>query len=45
MTLEHVALVWQQGVGFGFKAGVGVGLVGGLAIAWLWRWWTQRRPH
>lgn len=37
MTLEHVALVWQQGVGFGFKAGVGVGLIAGLILSWLWR--------
>ena len=37
MTLEHVALLWQNGVDFGFKAGVEVGL------AWLWSWATRRR--
>jgi hypothetical protein len=43
MTLEHVALVWQQGVGFGFKAGVGVGIAVGLLLAWLWNRWAGRR--
>jgi hypothetical protein len=30
--LGHLGLV-----GFGFKAGLGVGLVAGLGLAWLWR--------
>jgi hypothetical protein len=36
MTLEHVALVWQSGVAFGFKAGIAVGVGVGVALAWLW---------
>lgn len=43
MTLEHVASVWQNGVSFGFKAGVGVGIAVGLLLAWLWGWWAGRR--
>lgn len=42
MTLEHVALIWQSGVDFGFKAGVGVGLVAGVLLAWLCRWARSR---
>lgn len=43
MTLEHVALIWQSGVDFGFKAGVGVGIAVGLLLAWLWGRWAGRR--
>lgn len=45
MTLEGAAWIWQQGVDFGFKAGVGVGLVAGLALAWLWGRFTRAKAR
>lgn len=45
MSLEHVTLVWQSGVDFGFKAGIVVGLAVGLILAWLWGRWRQQRQR